>query len=105
MKKKLSSQKGETLLETLIALLIIVVSISFLTTAIIKSDSILREVKLTKEKGFSYETGDGTNWEVSAESADGLTAIMGEGQHSVTGHVTAQFEGSDLNYYYYDYRP
>ena len=106
MKKKLSSRKGETILETLIALLIIVVSISFLTTAIIKSNSILRDVKKVKEKGFSYETEGGSPWEVSVDTSEATVQIAENITREVKGHSAEQYEGSkSSNLYYYYYEP
>lgn len=108
MKKKLSSRKGETILETLIALLIIVVSISFLTTAIIKSNSILRDVKKVKEKGFSYDNNVGIQGcSVSAEAPDGSTiTIIENNTRAVNVYQAEQYEGSrSSNLYYYYYLP
>ena len=66
LKKKISSRKGETILETLVALLIIVLSISFLSASIAKSASISNEIRKATEDGFSYAAGSGTPKEITS---------------------------------------
>ena len=72
MKKKLSSQKGETILETLVALLIIVLSISFLSASIAKSASISNDIKKATEDGFSYAAGSKKGEEPVSSSTDNV---------------------------------
>ena len=94
MKKKISSQRGETILETLIALLIIVVSISMLTTTIVRSASILKQSRDEAEEGFSY----GKDSTVPAS-----VTLSGEnislGTRSVNVYKTEQH---GVTYYYYE---
>ena len=92
MKKKISSQRGETILETLIALLIIVVSISMLTTTIVRSASILKQSRDASEEGFSYG-GEPIPANVTS-SGDNITL----GPHTVNVYMTVQ---NGVTYYYY----
>ena len=69
MKKKFSSEKGESILETLVALLIIVLSISFLSASIAKSASITNKIRKATEDGFLYDSiSKSESKTISAES-------------------------------------
>lgn len=101
IRKKLSSSKGETILETLVALLIIVMAISFLTAAIEKSNRIVGDIKKVNE-GFTYDgeiVGD-----LDLEIID--DEMMIDSERYVTVYKVKQFEGAeDNNLYYYYYEP
>ena len=94
MKKKLSSRRGETILETLVALLIITLSITYLSTSIAKSSSILHDIRDVSEDGFAYSDGEGASRTISAQEG-----IMTE--RTVTVFEVPQYEGAAENYYYY----
>lgn len=92
IKKKLSSKKGETILETLVALLIIVLSISFLSASIAKSASISNEIRKTTEEGFTYNG--------SASGAVTFPAISGV--MSARSVPVYKVESEAGEYYYYE---
>ena len=94
-KKKLSSEKGETILETLVALLIIVLSVSFLSASIAKSASIANDIRKTTEVGFEY----------SSKSPDDFTISFGGSPidaQSYKAYKVQWFEGAGDYYYYYE---
>lgn len=96
MKKKLSSQKGETILETLVALLIIVLSITFLSGSIAKSTRVINDIKATAEDGFTY---DGEN-EGGKKISDDKSVLSSN--REVVVYRVPQYEGADQYYYYYE---
>lgn len=97
IKKKLSSKAGESLLETLVALLIIVMAVSFLTSAIIGSGKISSTTREATENGFSYLNGENVgNVTVTADKADVMTI------RTVSLFREEQFKDSGTYYYYYE---
>ncbi len=84
--KKLRSKAGETLLETLFALLIIVLSMSFLATAIAVAAKLNHQLLQTNQD-FSYTTDKPHN--------DQTVVVNGQ-------NVTVTIYESN-GYYYYDY--
>ena len=102
MKKKLSSEKGETILETLVALLIIVLSISFLSAAIAKSASISNEIKKATEDGFTYNADPETQGTQKRISSTGDYVIRREGKVSVFEVSTEAGNPKAEKFYYYE---
>lgn len=98
MRTILSSEKGETILETLVALLIIVIAISFLTGAITKSSKITGEIRKINENGFEYKQDS---------SSDAVVSVTGDFIQSigVTVYGVKQYEGAGEDNYYYYYEP
>ena len=92
MKKKLSSQKGETILETLVALLIIVLSISFLSASIAKSASISNEIKKATEDGFRYDS-------ISKSESCTIPEVSGFVSARDVEVYTVQTDAGDFCYY------
>ena len=103
MKKKLSSRKGETILETLVALLIIALSVSFLSASIAKSTKIANDIKKVTEGGFTYDGSVKSEPERISATGDGITGIK---ERDVTVYKVPQYDGAEKdNLYYYYYEP
>lgn len=99
IKKKLSSGKGETILETLVALLIIALSVAFLSATIAKSTGILNEVKKMTEDGFAYD-GESIGKKAIADDKSIMSSVR-----TVTVYEVPQYKSEEENvpnYYYYE---
>ena len=94
MKRILSSEKGETILETLVALLIIVLSISFLSASIAKSASISHEIGKTTENGFTYDDSE----DGSARLSDNQ-GVISSSRKEVTVYKVDKGDGGTFYYY------
>lgn len=58
MRKKLRSQRGDTLMETLAALLLVVLTMAFLATSLVTAARINAEVRQT-DAALKYDAADG----------------------------------------------
>ena len=89
--QKLNSERGETLIETLVSLLIAVLAFSFLATAAVSAEKINAKTRST-DVSFHY----------AAQGQTGNVALKGEAYHS-SGKDSAVTLYENNGYYYYQY--
>lgn len=90
MRKKLRSQRGDTLMETLAALLLVVLTMAFLATSLVTAARINAGVQQTNT-ALKYDAADGET----------KTLTITRENNSVTKSVTVYETGG--GYLYYDY--
>lgn len=90
MRKKLRSQRGDTLMETLAALLLVVLTMAFLATSLVTAARINAGVRQTNT-ALKYDAADGET----------KTLTITRENNSVTKNVTV-YETTG-GYRYYDY--
>lgn len=93
MMKKLRSRRGETLVETLVSLLIVVLCLSFLATAIVTAARVNAGVRDT-DVSVQYDGGTSTQQTVTVTPKGAYTGDTGFSE-TVTLHTT------DNGYRYY----
>ena len=99
--KKLKTQSGETLVETLAAILIISLIFLFLATAIVTGARINAKLRET-DVSFQYED--------SAETGDLMLDVRRSNGGSVEQYTVREYAASsdadgDPQYHYYKYQP
>lgn len=90
MRKKLRSQRGDTLMETLAALLLVVLTMAFLATSLVTTARINAGVRQT-DTALKYDAAEGEKKPLTITREN----------NSVTKSVTVYETGS--GYRYYDY--
>lgn len=93
MRKKLRSQRGDTLMETLAALLLVVLTMAFLATSLVTAARINAGVRQT-DTALKYDN--------STESLGTLT-ITSDKSNS-TAHKDVTVYEAEGGYRYYDYK-
>ena len=95
MKNKLKSKKGESLIETLAALLIITLTFVFLVNSITKANQ-LRSKADKMDIPFEYQTD---------VSQNGTLTVSGDyttGEKQINVYVCPNNENPQYSYYYYE---
>lgn len=90
MRKKLRSQRGDTLTETLAALLLVVLTMAFLATSLVTAARINAGVRQTNT-ALKYDAADGET----------KTLAITRENNSVTKNVTVYETGGGYRYYVY----
>ncbi len=89
--KKLKSTRGETLVETLVSLLIIVLTFAFLTTSAITAAKINAKVR---QRDVSFRYSD------AQEQGEATLTLRGSGNDSLSGTAKVQlYEENGYLYY------
>lgn len=88
MRKKLRSQRGDTLMETLAALLLVVLTMAFLATSLVTAARINAGVRQT-DTALKYDAADGET----------KTLTITRENNSVTKNVTVYETGGGYRYY------
>lgn len=90
MRKKLRSQRGDTLMETLAALLLVVLTMAFLATSLVTAARINAGVRQT-DTALKYDAADGET----------KTLTITRENNSVTKSVTVYEAEGGYRYYVY----
>ena len=102
MKRKLKSNSGESLVETLVALMIIVLVFVFLVNSIVTA-STLNKTAEAIDQPFSYSEStpmsENVTLTLSGDDFPNNTRV------SVQGYVCQNAENQNIKFYYYKYQP